>query len=384
MFLFHFIGNLEKSGDLKTAVDKFIEKFENENDVKIISFLAEDNVVKPGYNLLSGIVRLNFDYKKGKNTESGKVIIKVPSLTRLPYEILKSTSLFKREVYVYSTFLPKLYQLGNCKAFAPELYLATEDTVLVLEDLTVEGFEPGDRIKQFNLNECKAALNVLATYHALSYEYLRSLTSSDRGWSFWNVHEPKILVQLRKETFNKFRELAKPHLNQVLYDKISQLEEEIITDPMKKEFPRQNPMTVIIHGDFRNDNILINHKGNLEVKLIDWQTSRKASPVLDLIFFFVTSVPLEEFKTHGDVLKNTYLDTLKKKLEPLNSIRTYGRSELDEDIKYYKSYFLHVICIFWLKLMVGSSPESAEVADLYISNAVKWLLYLDESGLLNG
>lgn len=111
-----------------------------------------------------------------------------------------------------------------------------------------------------------------------------------------------------KNVFNKFCELVKPHLDEDLYQNILQLENEILEDPLTKKRPAEEGMTVIIHGDYRTNNILFKYdkRGIIsQVKLIDWQFCREANPVLDLINFFVTSVPIHIFQEDEEALKSS-------------------------------------------------------------------------------
>lgn len=85
--------------------------------------------------MMSGIFRLEFEYTENGNINFNSVILKIPSLSFLPFAKLKPTNMFDREVYFYKILLPELYMLGNCEPFTPKLYTATETTALVLEDL---------------------------------------------------------------------------------------------------------------------------------------------------------------------------------------------------------------------------------------------------------
>lgn len=366
---------------MKTAVGQFIENFEDEYNVKITSYRVEDNVVKPGDNTLSGVSRMEFQYKSKIREEmisSGKVILKIPSLASYSYKELKHSNMYKREVLFYKTILPTLYQLGQCEPFAPKIYAVTRANALVLEDLTVEGFEPGKRIYPLNWDQCVLSLEVLAKYHALGYKYLRTLKKSDQSWQLIGPYRSKRKSN-PKEDFERFRKIMQRNLDQSLYEKIRQLQDKILAKPPAKKSPS---MTVLIHGDFRTNNILLKCTGPQQgdAKMIDFQKSREANPVLDLIHFFVTSVPIETVESHLDEMLNFYLQTLNDKLASLKTGRSYNQPELNEDITYYKYYYLRVICIEWLDVMYGGPP--GEGAEEYISGAKKWFNYLAGFGII--
>ncbi|KAK7574184.1 hypothetical protein V9T40_011375 [Parthenolecanium corni] len=370
---------LSESEDLKAAVNQFIKNYEATYSVKITSCRVDDDVVKAGDNMLSGITRLNFDYKEHRKSKSGRAILKIPSLAALPYEQLRKTNMFDREVHFYETLLPRLYELGQCKPFAPKLYAVTEAKALVLEDLSVDRYTPGNRLDQLDLDQSRISLNMLATYHALGYKYLQTLSKDDSSWSLIGSVQPTLVGRPKTESFNKFLTMIKPHLTPALYDKMKGLEAETLANPKIKE---PESMTVIIHGDYRTNNILFKYVDNevREVKIIDWQLSKEANPALDLIYFFVTSVPIKTVESHDDELLNLYLETLNDKLGSLETGRSYSKQELDEDIKYYKSYFLKTICINWQEIMRAGKP--GEETDKYISSAAKWLDYLERKEII--
>ncbi|KAK7574187.1 hypothetical protein V9T40_011378 [Parthenolecanium corni] len=375
-------GNLSKSKNLETPLQQFIKNFEVKYKAKMISCHAENDAEAEDNNMFSGLPRLKFTYKERRKTESGKAVLKIPSLTPSPNdpnEQLRKTNMLDREEHFYKTILPKLYELGECKPFAPILYAATEAKVLVLEDLSADGFQPGDQFNQLDLDQSRISLDLLATYHALSYGYLRDVLLTDPGWNLIRSYQPILKNRLKKDSFDKFCTMIKPYLTQSLYQKISRLQNKILATP---KIPEPLSMTVIIHGDFRKNNILFKYKENkvCEAKLINWQLSRTANPVLDLIYFFVTSVPIEIIESYEEELQNFYLETLTNRLISLDPINSYNKHQFDDDMKDYNYHYLKTICITWQEIM-RAGPTDAET-DQHISSTVKWLRYLSKKGII--
>ncbi|KAK7595220.1 hypothetical protein V9T40_001653 [Parthenolecanium corni] len=291
-----------------------------EHKAKIESYSVKENVVNENDHAYSGVTSLEFKYKirRKKDLKSGKAILKIPSLANLPSEeLIASEKLFKREVYFYQIILPELYRLGQCAPFAPKLYAATSANALVLEDLRGDGFKPTDQKHWLNLNECRVSLEVLATYHALGYKYLRSSRKKD----------PQSLIKLSpsfgpdNDSVLQFYEAIQSSLNGELLDKVYELSKELINRHVK--YPPENSMTVLIHGDFRTSNIFLKYNGDNQVseaKIIDWQFSVEGNPVLDLIVFFINSVSIEMIENNDDVLLNFYLEKLNTKLASLDNL----------------------------------------------------------------
>lgn len=368
---------------MKTAVNKFIDNFQSANRGKIVSHKVENDVVKAGDNMLSGIIRLKYTYKKWFINWTGSVILKIPSLAPLPYAELKKTNMFDREIHFYATLLPQLYQLGKCKPFAPQLYAYTEATALVLEDLSQEGYKPGNRITQLDISHSRISLELLAKYHALSYKYLQNLDDNDQSISLIHSYQPTLIGRPRKEAFTNFCKLVELHLSEQLNQKIMNSEDEILANPITMAKPSEDYFAVIIHADFRTNNILFKYGwlgGVKYAKLIDWQLSREGSPTLDLIYFFVTSISIGNIEANYDALVNLYLNELNKELSKLKVGREYSRLEFDGDIAYYKYYFLNIVCIVWQQIMRAGPP--GEETDAYVSNSVKWLNYLEQKGFI--
>ena len=127
-------------------------------------------MVKPGENYASLIIRLTFEYQKGAGSCRHSVLVKIPSLSQ-NYEVLKSTNMYSQEIFTYQQLLPELYKLWKGEPFAPLCYTISSQ-ILVLEDLSLQGFRKCDKMEQLDLDHCLAALTTLAKYHATTLKYL--------------------------------------------------------------------------------------------------------------------------------------------------------------------------------------------------------------------
>ncbi|KAK7595219.1 hypothetical protein V9T40_001652 [Parthenolecanium corni] len=347
----------------------------------IESYKVQDNVADEEDHGYSGVASLEFEYKiRGENDSmSGKAILKIPSLAVLAPSTLKQCQpMFKREVLFYKTILPELYRLGQCAPFAPELYAFTSANALVLEDLRVNEFKPTDRKHWLNLDECRVSLDVLTTYQALGYKYLRSS----------NKKNPPSLIKL-SPLFRPSDGIIKIFIDKIqsdwtgevdLLDKIKALAEELLS--MNEIYPPENSMTVLIHGDFRTSNIFLKYNSDNQVseaKIIDWQLSEEGNPAVDLITFFINSVSIEMMEVYDDVLLTFYLEKLNTKLASLGMNRSYNKDELNANIIHYKHYYFSTLCRIFL--ITQLKPRGGET-DYTIPMAVKWLSYLNKKGII--
>ncbi|KAK7604759.1 hypothetical protein V9T40_005945 [Parthenolecanium corni] len=373
------MGDLSKSEDLKNTVKQFIHDYQANNKAIIKSYRVEGNVATG--NAFSGIASLEFEYKIGKRKKAqiktGKAIMKIPSLAPMPQEEIKNFQvLFDREVLFYKTILPELYKLGQCKPFAPIFYTATETNAMVMEDLRADGFKPGERSFYLDWYQCLKSLEVLATYHAFGYKYLQSLDMNDPRWRLI------ALAPMGKPDTNDvddFMKVMEPYLNEGVHQKILQLRNEIA---MLEEYPNENRMYVLIHGDFRSDNIFFKYDSEnkpCEAKIIDWQLSRENNPVIDLFFFFSNNLPVELLLDYGDDVLNYYLEILNKNLALSKANRSYDRLELDSDIVYYKHITFDVIISGLLK----SVQRATSAEDPSLANAIRWLVFMYKVGIFS-
>lgn len=375
---FFVSGDFIENKDVVNAINLFIRNFEAEHVTRISNYFLEDNVVKEA--TMSGIVRLRFDFSDGSYTQAGVAIMKVPSFATESYMNWRATNIYDREVYFYQKLLPALYQLGECEPFAPKLYAATEARALVLEDLSVKGY--GNKMKSIfiDLDHSLVALNVLAKYHALGYEYFKSLSKDDPSLSLIGPSQPAIRTSSRQNQFDSFRTVVQPFLSRSLYQKILRLENEILAELPTINSEDKNSMIVIIHGDFHARNVLFKYDSIGKVnegKLIDWQFGRAANPVLDLIDFFIPNMEIEMFEANENTLLNSYLATFNSNLSSSTN-REYKRSELDRDMYFFKNHYFRVLSTVGREIL-ALEPQAI---DTYAEKLAKWVIYLEKRGFI--
>lgn len=371
-----------KNVDVGPTIKLFIRNFEAESMVKITKFFFQNSISTSDKNILTDIPRLKFEFKKGSRIRSSSVFMKIPSLYSIFLPELINT-MFDREAHFYDTVLPDLYQLGSCEPFSAKCYAVTVTKAFVMEDLSISGYKSGNSIEQLDMDQILISLKLLAKYHALGYKYIRSLSDNDPRMLFIKSHPPIILDKQKKTAFFAYTQMLQYELRRELFQKIIKKEDEILAEPRSLKHPNKKSMTVLIHADYRTDNILFKtdemYKVS-QVKIIDWQLCGEANPVLDLIYFFITSVPIEIFKKEDNLLKDTYLKKLNEELSLLQSDRVYDRLEFDRDMSYYKYFYLRLLLYNWPAMMKAQQPGSKQ--NKYIQSAVGWVKYLKSKGMI--
>lgn len=371
--------SLIRNEDVGAAIKQFVHNFEDQNMVKITKFYINSDAPTTSNFLSTSISHLEFEFEQCGSVKFRTAVMKIPSLDQITDEKVKRNR-FHREVFSYQRLLPKLYSYhyGDRNTFAPRIFAVTQENGIVLDDLANQGNVAGDPKTQLNWNQVQAALSILAEYHALGYKLLQELDIEELKMA----SQPVQTAESLKLALSWFYKILEASGNRSLHEKILKVENEILNDDFGRNLDEER-MTVIIHGDFRVDNILFKYDTHDRVSfttIINWQSIWEASPVLDLINFFVTSVPIEMIKHLGHELRSAYLLTLNNILKSTESNRIYNQSEYEKDISDYKYYYLRALCIHWHH-MTQSGLSDVEM-ETYKSKSIKWLKYLAKKGFI--
>lgn len=207
----------------------------------------------------------------------------------------------------------------------PQCYLTISDELseaLFLEDLTLRQFDMFKfRGRPITFQHISLVVRALGKFHAISFalkdqqpQKFKQL-SSQLSESFWDG----ILVR------SNYEQLYHAMLEKLL----ACLEEEKRSD-LADRFRKMNgnqtvanlfqlisgkwaePYSVICHGDATiNNSMFHNDQANaIEVQLIDWQFSRYASPVIELVLYLLCSTTKELRSKHYEDIVKIYHDSL--------------------------------------------------------------------------
>lgn len=368
-----------------SAIKLFIKNFQAANEVKIVNYYLDDGA-DTGSNMITGVNRLQFAYGKGQDLMSSSAILKVPSLGGRQIKNPEDAKMFDRELYMYAKVLPEIYESGQCEPFAPILYAANQARALVLEDLSEDGYK--HQSKQFDLDHSLAALDMLATYHALGYKYLQDLNRHDPYILSLGSFQPTVSKEIKKTDFDRLCRMVEQPMNPSLYQKILKAENRILTDSQTKNSPKENSMTVIIHGDMHSKNIFFKYDNSGKIcgtKIIDFQFSGEASPAVDLIEFFVLNVPFDIFEANENRLLDSYVTTLNQKLSSASANRAYSRVDLNGDLAYHNHHFFRVfssLCGAVEQIIRMYGEQVVEKNNPIVSDIIQWSGYLSKKGFI--
>ncbi|XP_055597655.1 uncharacterized protein LOC129747448 [Uranotaenia lowii] len=278
---------------------------------------------------------VSFVFKAIINGDDREMVLwcKVP-----PNDDLRSLALFRREVLFYREILPSFYEFQSEKGVdqasgegffaAPKCFLAHCDTVKEEPEAAIileydENFErwDWDKFEPINVEHSRILMTQLGRLHAISFALRAS-----KPELFEQLKEKELsvksndLVSLMKESFDKALVTMKTRFA-ADQDKIQRIKDrmfQVLTDCGDLE--KAEPYCVISHGDCWINNLIYTHDESLaatNVILTDWQSSRYASPLLDLGYFFFICASDQFRGQHFDSLLQHYHNGLRELLDRL-------------------------------------------------------------------
>ncbi|PSN43492.1 hypothetical protein C0J52_03208 [Blattella germanica] len=314
-------------------------------------------------------------------------------------ETLDTEIFFKNEVAFYnevlSSFL-RFQEKRNVKTpfrALPKCYKAQSDgerDVIVLEDLKAKGFVMLDRLRVMNISELQILMKELGRFHALS------LAMKDQEpASFENIRNALKETVFCKRFLKKFGQLYEFVINDALkmvkhnfpddskyLTKLKQGGENICDKMMELVRPKEEdePYNVITHGDLWVSNFMFRYSDLKEessccgapdeMKILDFQVSRYASPALDVSYVLLSSADRVTREVHQRSFLHTYHESLSDSLIQLGSDpkELFPFSKLEEQLRKYSRFGL------WLTLFnlphTLDEGESIEVHKLESSDEI--------------
>lgn len=208
---------------------------------------------------------------------------------------------------------------------------------LVLEDLKPLGFRLAQRQRGLGLRHGLMAIRALARYHAATAALLEKDPSIGNGFVNPISEEDTTWDPFITCSFQMAADVCKKWPG---YEEYAECLEQL--KPKGKEFlaklnnPLPGRFKVIIHGDFWTNNMMFQYDDDDDGKLkgfrmVDFQISHVASPVVDIQYFLNTSLSDEVSRNHEALLLREYYLSL---TETLQQLGTQGPSfdELKQDM----------------------------------------------------
>ncbi|XP_037295344.1 uncharacterized protein LOC115447250 [Manduca sexta] len=223
----------------------------------------------------------------------------------------------------------KRFVAPKCYGCSSKLY----EEVLVLEDLSAQGFTVYDRMKSVDWDYASKAVEEIAKFHALSvafekenkeefYKYLGTLSLS------WDKETTQHFTDIINKGVTLVKEENRNRLEAFIAS-VGTLNFDDVSKPLK--------LKVLAHCDNRVSNQMyrVNADGSVEVKIIDYQGIREASPTFDLLYFIFSGTDKKFRDQYYEQLLDHYYKELSLAMKrlALNPDEIYSREDFDFDYK---------------------------------------------------
>ncbi|CAG9835099.1 unnamed protein product [Diabrotica balteata] len=300
---------------------------EEPNNIEIIDIKRND--VGHGY---SSVVL----FILAKNKETGlqrRLIIKqrLQDHSELSSEIESLN--FQNETIFYLTVLPalsdfqKTYNSANVFNNVAECYGAITKPFkekLIFEDLSFQGYEIfPSKVELLDTAMCEVLFKVYGRFHGVSYAFKHYQKDKffEIGQQFQNVfkvfsQQDKFITDL-KNIIEKVEQYLKEE-NEIDASKKLKIHKDNCKKIIQEALEDRGPNIVFIHGDAWSNNILFkyNDKRQLkDIKIIDFQESNIATPVVDISYTLYTGASpeaLDNLEYLHQVYYKSVTDTLKQ------------------------------------------------------------------------
>lgn len=342
---------------------------DKEPQVTVSNFTAK-LAVAPGNNYLSHIFRVSLEYEiKGSEKRLTKsLMVKAPITKGIVSNMSDRMDVFGKELMAYKELLLNVNEKLKL-VISPTLYYCPVKAI-ILQDMKEEGYVMCDKHELLDYAHCDLALTTLAKFHAASVacyhdnpELIKTIGEEhmfvEGDENFETQMKPWFQVCL-KTVAGIAAEMDGCQLAaEYVLNKVESIGDSVI----KLLKPKQTGLNVLNHGDLWINNMLFKHneiKEVEEVKFIDFQLLRYASPVLDVIYFMWTSAREEVRQKRMEDLYHSYLETLNNTLEELGCEERLTEEEFQKDLKAASDWIIVAICSF-LPMM---QTESEDVVDM--------------------
>jgi hypothetical protein len=285
---------------------------------------------------------------------------------------------YKNEIFFYSEICPVFKKFeedhGISKPFnsVPEYFVSDdqlEKEIIVLQDITKEGFVLRDKELLFDDDHTRFIFKTYGHFHAISF-----CLKEQKPEEFWRL--TKSLKNIWKEIFEKgsFFNIIKIHV-ETAYEALDPKEHAEIMVKLKKYIENCKEIFYesisctgkyygILHGDCWSNNMMFkyqdpqNHSKVVNMNLLDFQLCMIGNPVCDLSYFFYSGGSKEHFDKLENYL-NIYHESFSKAAKNLGSDpeKIFPREALTRDWKIHSRFGL-LLSLLLTKMKLVSKEDS--------------------------
>ncbi|XP_053657723.1 uncharacterized protein LOC128706807 [Anopheles marshallii] len=365
----------EESTEIPAYLYKAIEKVASEQGFTAGEFNLEFDV---GSNKGDGFVGQMFKALITEGARKQVFLCKIPPLNEARRRQFNTMSSFSRETLAYKTLLPTIFAYQEEKGVAredgffnvPKCYYAecdeaTEESVIIMEDLRTMDYRMWNKMKPVNYEHARLTMQHLGRLHAVSLALKR-----DRPEAFEQFKVPDSLVVMMSDgsplalmmtqMVNNAKETLEPHETKERA-KMEKLAENVRQEMQScADGASAEPYTVLGHGDCWVNNFMFNYKNKVpdNIILLDWQITRYVSPVLDIAYFLFCCTDEEFRRRYYDEMINIYHNSLGTLLEKLGHSpqEVFPRTALIRQLRRYGKFGI-LMAVFLVPMMCTRNED---------------------------
>ncbi|XP_055678927.1 uncharacterized protein LOC129787399 [Lutzomyia longipalpis] len=279
---------------------------------------------------------------------------------------------FGNEVYIYGKVIPAFRKFLEGKKtsiewdkWVPKVYHSyygvvpalseIPETVLVLENITPLGFRNPTSRLELDIDHLFLMLKLIAQYHAVNYamrildekqlnslaEGIVPLVFEGKGEDGENLFD--IMHKIGLARLFEFLDRRPDIYKGIMKEELEVLRENYLNCPTKmldRLREEDYPYSIILHGDYNRNNVLFRYddatKRPVDVRMIDFQEVRYATPAIDLSFFLFMNTSASVRDSYWEELFQEYHSTLF-----LSLMEILGCDETDKRLKPFMFYPFH-------------------------------------------
>lgn len=313
---------------------------------------------------------------------SEDLFCKIPPMNAARREQFNSMTLFEREILLYSTVLPAMFEFQQERGVreeegffnVPKCYLTlfdakSDESVILMENLRNKGLRMGNKLELADYDHTRLVMTNLGRFHGLSLAMRDQKPEVFEKFKLPDVMLPAIkaseqLVAMFGEALENAMSLLGPEgeterskMEALKADHIAALETCL-------DGSRAEPYAVLSHGDCWTNNIMYGYKDGKpsELALIDWQLARYTSPALDVLYFLFCCTDDTFRGKHFDEMLQVYHTSISELLERLgsNPKKLFPYSALQDQLKAFAKFAV-IMAAFDVPILC---TDPAEMPDL--------------------
>lgn len=245
---------------------------------------------------LGSVARLTLNYDGAGPDAPPTVMVKLPSQDAGSRAVGIALGIYESEVRFYQE-IARTVDIRVPRPLWADIESSTGQFTLLLEDLSQAG-TPGDMIAGGTPDQAARALDALVGLQA-------------PRWSDPALHQQDWLAHpSRNQSFFAAVQPALPLFLERFGDRLDSQDTEFVAQvgPHANAWAAQmtSGPTVILHGDYRMDNILFPHDPAAPVAVFDWQATRLGPPLVDVCVYLGGCLSLQDRRSHERDLLRQY------------------------------------------------------------------------------